>query len=124
GEGRNGENVFDGSLYFWDHIEELNHILKDYVGGYAVRNLLAGVPAVSVDLRINPNNAESGKAPGRYIPVGQGFLINSTEPAQSVTISGGEIHFKNSQRVFKADGDNGSLFLRPEIGKESKEKSA
>src|SRR5690606_16557653 len=42
-------NPFDGSIYFWDHYGGSSHILKEYVGGYAVLNLTSpeGVPAVS-----------------------------------------------------------------------------
>lgn len=104
--------VFDGSLYFWDHFKEVSHILKEYVGGYGVLNLTSevGVPAIAIDERINPTDQISGKKPTRYIAVGQGFMVNSTG------VSGGEISFKNSQRTFKRDGDQGtSLILRPEI---------
>jgi hypothetical protein len=31
----------NGSLYFWEHYSSNNtHILRDYQGGYAVRNLV------------------------------------------------------------------------------------
>lgn len=110
---------FDGSLYFWDHYGGSSHILKEYVGGYAVLNLTApeGVPAVSTDERINNSvNYGSSKLPGQYIPVGQAFLINSTNPdATSTEKFGGKIQFKNSQRVYKREGiDNHSIFLKPE----------
>src|SRR5690606_34614433 len=96
-----------------------SHILKEYVGGYAVLNLTApeGVPAVSTDERINNSvNYGSSKLPGQYIPVGQAFLINSTNPdATSTEKFGGKIQFKNSQRVYKREGiDNHSIFLKPE----------
>ncbi len=124
--GRNNENVFDGALYFWDHFQELNHILKEYVGGYATYNLSGGVPAISNDERINANDAPGEKYPGQYIPVGQAFLINSSDVnAAGFTVTGGNIHFKNSQRIFKREKPvDDSQFLKPEvITKTNKEKS-
>jgi len=112
---RNNLTVFDGALYFWDHFQKLNHILKEYIGGYAVLNLTSpvGVPAISNDDRINNDDPtlSSTKPPKQNIPVGQAFLINSTGA------SGGSIQFKNSQRTFKREAipaDN-SIFLKPEI---------
>lgn len=123
--GRNNENVFDGSLYFWDHFQEVNHILKEYIGGYAVLNLMASVPASSVDDRINNTGEPNDKYPGQYIPVSQGFLINSTTPESSVTITGGLVKFKNSQRVFEKEGASTSLFLKPEtVEKKDKSKNS
>ncbi|MGM1055381.1 MAG: T9SS type A sorting domain-containing protein [Bacteroidota bacterium] len=125
----NTSNVFDGAIYFWDHFVKTNHILKDYEGGYAVLNLIAGVPAVSDDWRIQMTGKESKKAPKRFIPVGQAFLINSadytSESDKYDGIDGGDINFKNSQRVFKRDNDEGeAIFLKPEIVvKEGKNKN-
>jgi len=112
---RNNLALFDGALYFWDHFQKLNHILKEYIGGYAVLNLTSpvGVPAISNDDRIN--NADptlsSTKPPKQNIPVGQAFLINSSGG------SGGSIQFKNSQRTFKREAilSDNSIFLKPEI---------
>ncbi|SNR41288.1 Por secretion system C-terminal sorting domain-containing protein [Lutibacter agarilyticus] len=95
-----------GTIYLWDHFgEEGSHVLKEYVGGYATRNILAGAPAVSNDYRINNNNGSGTKTPGRYIAVGQGFFVNT-----SGGFPGGDIIFKNSQRVFKTEAelDSGS----------------
>ncbi len=113
--------VFDGSLYFWDHFAIENHILKEYIGGYGVLNLTSpiGVPAVSIDERINPTEDISTRKPTQFIPVGQGFMINSTG------VNGGEVRFRNSQRIFEADGNqDSSLFLKPEKNEKlSKNKS-
>jgi hypothetical protein len=121
--------VFDGSLYFWDHFVVVDHILKEYIGGYAVRNLTDAVPAASIDDRINNTGDENtNKYPGRYIPVGQGFLINSTNPnSNSTVLYGGNIKFKNSYRVFeKEEGglDSNSLFLKPEVATKKESKSS
>jgi hypothetical protein len=116
--------VFNGALYFWDHFgEENSHYLGDYVGGYATRNLIGGAAAISSDSRIN-NTSDDGspatgtKVPGQYIPVNQGFFVTTaldgfvdgnTNPL--VTIDGGDIVFKNSQRVFVRENATTSLFL-------------
>ena len=118
-------NVFDGALYFWDHFEKLNHILIEYVGGYATYNFIGGVPAISDDYRINANDAQGSKYPGPYIPVAQAFLINSSDVnAAGVIISGGDVHFKNSQRSFQREQVDDSQFLKPEVNtKTNKEKT-
>ncbi|QCY70338.1 T9SS type A sorting domain-containing protein [Antarcticibacterium flavum] len=127
--GKNDKNVFNGAVYFWDHFAGKSHILLEYIGGYATRNLLDGVPAISNDQRVNANDQKSNKIPGRYIPVAQGFFINTTldeEIAGNITIHGGDVKFKNSQRAFvrESTGNTGNaLFLRPEQNSKSSEKT-
>jgi len=115
--GTNPTNVFDGALYYWDHFTEVDHYLKDYIGGYATYNLSGGVPAISNDYRINGNDSRGSKYPGRYIPVAQAFLINSSDVnAGGISVIGGAIHFKNSQRIFKREKPtDDSQFLKPEV---------
>ncbi|MCJ7758467.1 MAG: T9SS type A sorting domain-containing protein, partial [Gillisia sp.] len=112
------KNVFNGALYFWDHFAGKSHILLEYVGGYATRNLTGGVPAASTDERINANDAKGTKVPGQFIPVAQGFFINSVlDPNLSgnFTVDGGDVIFQNSQRAFvKETNPANSQFLRPE----------
>ncbi|MFK5959675.1 MAG: choice-of-anchor D domain-containing protein [Lutibacter sp.] len=118
--GRNIANVFNGALYFWHHFgEENSHNLKDYVGGYATYTLMGGTQAISNDSRINDDLSTGGKVPERYIPVGQGFFVNAYLPSSlsgtTATIDGGNIVFKNSQRIFKVEGSNagnGSVFFK------------
>ena len=119
--GTNTKNVFNGAVYFWDHFAGGDtHILLEYIGGYATRNLLDGVPAIANDYRVNANGSEGIKIPGQFIPVAQGFFINSVYDAEitgSVSVDGGDVLFKNSQRAFmrESSGDTGnSIFLRPE----------
>jgi len=119
-------NIFNGALYFWDHFAGKTHILADYIGGYATYNLSGGVPAVATDERINNTGQSSrdyfgdeAKIPQRYIPVAQGFFINTVlDPILSptITVVGGNVLFKNSQRAFiKETNPGNSQFLRPEI---------
>ncbi|MDT8418776.1 MAG: T9SS type A sorting domain-containing protein, partial [Lutibacter sp.] len=113
-------NIFNGALYFWDHFTNTdNHLLAQYTGGYATYNLIGQVEAIAdLSLGIN-NNAHGLKVPERYIPVGQAFFIEgSIDPdlAETVSVNGGPLVFKNSQRVFKREGvtttNSGSVFMK------------
>lgn len=115
--GRNTKNLLNGAVYFWDHFGGNTHILQEYVGGYAVRNLIDGVPAISTDSRIDANGEKSNKRPGAYIPVAQGFFVNTTPDPQMGEVNSsdtGEIIFKNSQRSFKTEraGEGTSFFMQ------------
>jgi uncharacterized repeat protein (TIGR01451 family) len=115
-------NVFNGTLYFWDHFGlSNNHLLAEYEGGYATYTLMGGVVAKS-NIPLIANTLQFGsKTPERYIPVGQGFFVQATlDPAiqgsSTAAIDGGYLYFKNSQRVFKKEAitsaNNGSLFMK------------
>ncbi|MBT8260769.1 MAG: T9SS type A sorting domain-containing protein, partial [Bacteroidia bacterium] len=126
-DGGNNETgtIFNGALYFWDHFgEENSHNLSDYVGGYATRNLTGGVAAISDDNLINNTSNNGGpaigtKVPGPYIPVNQGFLVstaldgfNNDQGVPISNVDGGNIVFKNSQRVFARESTENSVFMR------------
>lgn len=91
----------DGTLYFWEHYATNNtHILRDYQGGYAVRNLTGGIAPASAGIDfISQLGTPSRGIPNRFIPVGQGFFVNGKIG------SGGPIVFKNSQRGFHKEDD-------------------
>ena len=116
----NTSNVFNGALYFWHHFgEENSHNLAEYVGGYATYTLIGGTEAISNDILINNDMSLGCKEPERYIPVGQGFFVNAYLPSSIVgtttTVDGGDIIFKNSQRIFQTEisnGGNGSVFFK------------
>jgi hypothetical protein len=94
----------DGTLYFWEHyISNFTHILEDYEGGYATYNLSGGNPAVSPPLV--SGNGTPTKLPGQYVPVSQGFFVTASH-------LGGQIQFKNSQRVFARETAANSQFIR------------
>jgi hypothetical protein len=109
-------NIFNGAIYFWDHFGISNtHILGDYIGGYATRNLIAGAPAIANDERINDTGGTGSQVPGKYIPVNQGFFVLTSLNAglTGITnIDGGDIVFNNSQRVFMPETPSNSVFLR------------
>jgi hypothetical protein len=93
----------DGTLYFWEHYSTNNtHVLKEYQGGYAVKNLVGGIAPVSAGVDfINQSATSTRGIPNRYIPVGQGFFVNGSG-------AGGTIIFKNSQRAFFKENDEGN----------------
>ena len=112
-------NVFNGALYFWDHFGQKNsHNLREYVGGYATYTKMGGAKAYSNDERINSNGTYGNKKPGRYIPVNQGFFVIAVMDTLSnsikdrIVIDGGNIVFKNSQRVFMPETLGNSIFMK------------
>jgi hypothetical protein len=103
-----------GTLYFWEHYTTNNtHILRDYQGGYATRNLTGGVAPVSTSLI--SGQGSSTRIPGKFIPIGQGYFINGNS-------SGGTITFNNGQRAFhkEDDIDSNPLFRTANSDKTSK----
>ncbi|MFC4721072.1 LamG-like jellyroll fold domain-containing protein [Geojedonia litorea] len=121
--GPSGTNSIAGALYFWEHYPSNNtHILRDYLGGYAVYNLSGGLPAVTppptTDGIIIIGGAGT-KTPGRYVPVAQGFFVTATTTPYG-TGTGGLVTFNNGQRVFQRETNNnassGSTFIRSNGG--------
>ena len=87
----------DGTLYFWQHYStNSTHVLNNYQGGYAERNLTGGLPPVTPILISSLGS--STKSPGQFIPVGQGFFVNGGA-------TGGAVTFKNSQRGFHKEDE-------------------
>ena len=127
GDGRAASNIINGALYFWDHFGGQTHVLNQYVGGYATYTLMGGVVAMSND-PLTANNGSNGvKTPKKYIPVGQGFFVGTTNvtpstsnnPNLSTPVTGGTINFKNSQRAFKTESPSESIFLRNQEGQQN-----
>ncbi|MHA6279717.1 Ig-like domain-containing protein [Salinimicrobium sp. CAU 1759] len=97
----------NGALYFWDHFAEKSHYLQDYVGGYATRSRSIGVPAAASDHRINATGQiHTEEVPGPYVPVGQGFFINSSPTSENGGTSGIPV-FNNTQRHFYTEANKG-----------------
>ncbi len=82
----------NGTLYFWEHFNSnTSHNLLSYQGGYAQRTKVGGTAAIQYP---GVTGTDVGTiAPGRYIPVGQGFFVIGTA-------TGGTITFNNNQRKF------------------------
>lgn len=95
-----------GTLYFWEQFTtNATHILAQYQGGYATRNIVGGTPPASPSGV--SGSGSSTRVPGRYIPVGQGFFVNGSA-------TGGTINFTNAQRAFVKENDaiNSNVLFR------------
>jgi len=107
-----------GIAYFWQQDKNVNsHFLSAYRGGYASYSpidmesdgiyVAAAFRSYNSDGTIN-NNPPTGTSPvvaRKYLPIGQGFLINGN--------SNGFVTFKNSHRVFYKEGSGLSQFEKP-----------
>jgi hypothetical protein len=107
-----------GIAYFWQQDKSVNsHNLSAYRGGYAAYAPIslgsngiytaATFKSYNSDGTVN-NNPPTGTSPvlaRKYLPIGQGFLINGT--------SNGVVTFRNSHRIFYAEGNSLSQFEKP-----------
>ncbi len=100
--------VITGTLYFWEQNPNVNsHNLKAYDGGYASYTINAAGTVETYTAAtfstydgngvINGagSGSPSGKRPRRYIPIGQGFMVEGTAM--------GTVKAKNSHRVYKKE---------------------
>ncbi|GAB1308224.1 hypothetical protein KH5_09070 [Urechidicola sp. KH5] len=96
------------TLYFWEHWGGGNHILDEYEGGYSTYTKAGSVPTPSLAAS-HPDVSQIGigsKLPGQYISVAQGFYVQGSA-------AGGDVIFKNSQRVYQTEeGNPNSIFTR------------
>lgn len=101
----NNASSTTGAVYFWEHYSTNNtHVLANYQGGYAARNLVGGTPPVSPPGISGMGS--SSRIPGRYIPVGQGFFVYGSA-------TGGNINFSNTQRAFvKENNVNSNIMFK------------
>ena len=108
-----------GTLYFWEHTGEdvTNHYSGGYQGGYSIRNASTGVAATVAVTGTSGLGNGVYHAPGQYIPVAQGFFIESSA-------TGGTITFNNSQRFFQVEDGNNSIFLKNTTGKSTNLKTS
>ncbi|ALJ05820.1 hypothetical protein APS56_12080 [Pseudalgibacter alginicilyticus] len=112
------EGVIGGSLQLWQQWAGNSHNLGEYQGGYAQVTKTGSVRAfqfVGID-GANNGSQDGTLTPSRYLPVGQGFIVE--------IVANGTVEFNNGQRVFikesDADGgyDNGSTFFKTNNVKE------
>lgn len=99
--------VITGTLEFWEQDASVNsHYLKDYNGGYATYTISsdgsvetfvsAAFNTYNGDGTINVSNTGTGsKTARRYIPIGQGFMVQGTAT--------GTVKAKNSHRAYKKE---------------------
>ena len=106
----------DGTLYFWQHAPENNtHVLANYLGSYGVLNYVGGISGVTPALISGAGTA--GKIPNQCIPVGQGFFVYGSP-------TGGQVQFKNSQRVFVKEDNTTPSGSNPMFKTKSNAKTA
>ena len=93
------------ALYFWIDGGSTSHYTSNYLGGYAIRNLVSGVvPSVPAPLISGIGNAHLVTPPTQYMDVAQGFFIEAT--------ANGNITFDNSQRVIRTASSGSVNFYR------------
>lgn len=81
------------ALHFWVDGGSTSHVLSDYLGGYAIRNLTGGTPpSVASSLISGVGTSGAITAPSQYVPIGKGFFVEA--------IGSGNVQFNNSQRFF------------------------
>ena len=116
-------NAIEATLYYWEQDGSVaSHVLQDYVGGYyeftinAAGTVITDVPAVfmTYDEQDNqfplPIPTNGIKTAGRYIPIGQGFMV------EGITGSTGTVRAKNSHRVFEKEGTDSYFFRTSNSG--------
>ncbi|WP_225585469.1 secretion protein [Flavobacterium sp. MDT1-60] len=114
-----------GIAYFWQQDKNVNsHYLSAYRGGYAAYSPIdlgsngiytaATFRSYNSDGTVN-NNPPAGTSPviaRKYLPIGQGFVINGT--------SNGTVTFRNSHRIFYREDNTLSQFEKPSKNLSSK----
>ena len=110
------EGVIVGTLQVWQQWRGTSHNLDEYDGGYAQINKTGAVRAVQFvgllgETKRGFEDANvTTKVPTKYLPVGQGFIVE--------VLTNGNVEFNNSQRLFIKESDangsfnNGSVFLK------------
>ncbi len=106
----------DGNLYFWEHYSTNNtHVLRDYQGGYAVRNLTGGVAPTSAGIDyISGLGTSSRGIPNQFIPVGQGFFVTGKSNGNSTIV------FNNGQRSFHKENETSVSNVMYKVAENSK----
>lgn len=110
-------SLINGTLYFWEHDLSANsHFLEDYVGGYATYTInAAGSAETFVPARFDTYNGDgtlnsmgsastTSKSIKRFIPTGQGFMVEGT--------GNGTIYTRNSHREYYKESNPSSVFFR------------
>ena len=108
------------TLSFWeqDPLNSTSHVLVNYRGGYATYtiNATGAVVETFTPATFDTYNADgtlsttgsasaTGKAVFRYVPIGQGFMVEGDA-------SGGNLRFTNSMRTFQKEAALSSAFFR------------
>ena len=109
-------DVINGTVYFWVEGGSTSHNYIDYFGGYATRNLIGGVAPSGVIATLGGlGTSEFVSPPEQYMAVSQGFMVEAAD--------GGNVSFKNSQRIFKTESSGSSINYKDNNPKSDTEKS-
>ncbi|MDO5981322.1 T9SS type A sorting domain-containing protein [Flavivirga spongiicola] len=108
--------VITGTLQYWEQDPSVNsHHLNNYEGGYATYTInAAGTVETSISAVFNTYNNDGSinvagtgtgsKTPRRYIPIGQGFMVEGTAL--------GVVRAKNSHRIYIKETHVDSEFFK------------
>lgn len=107
--------VIDGDLSFWEQDKSVNsHQINEYNGGYAKYTIDAALVETFTPATFSTYNLDgsirgtggTGTAvgPERYIPIGQGFMVEG--------IAGGVVKAKNAHRVYYKESGVESHFFK------------
>lgn len=107
-----------GELYYWEQAAGASsHNLAEYIGGYATYTISMDgtssfTPATFTTFLGNGTatnfpgtSSPTGKTAKRYIPIGQGFLVEGT-------VANGTVKVKNAHRKFYKESGSDSEFFR------------
>ncbi|KJD31001.1 hypothetical protein PW52_16905, partial [Tamlana sedimentorum] len=112
------EGVIDGTVSVWQQWAGNTHYLSEYEGGYAQISKLGSIRAYQFEgITGSTNGSQDGTiVPTRYMPVGQGFMVE--------VVANGVLEFNNGQRVFIKESDaDGSEYAGSVFSKASSIKS-
>jgi hypothetical protein len=108
-----------GALYYWEQ-QPTDHFTENYIGGYASYTISSGgtpsfVPAQFFaydssgnEIPLPPPGSTGSKVAGRYIPIGQGFMVEGSPS----TLANSLVYLKNSHRIFHKESSGDSSFFR------------
>lgn len=111
------ESTNIAALYFWEHKNELvstgieGHIQNGYIGGYSTRNAVMGTAATAPVIGTAGLGGATYTAPGRYIPVGQGFFVETASGLPAT------VNFTNNQRFYETEAGDSFFFKTKGIAK-------
>ena len=118
-------NEIDGTLFYWEQSGTVeSHVLQDYIGGYATYTIDNSGTLETFNFALfftydeqdnstpvftpppTPVQAEGIKVAGRYIPIGQGFMV------EGINGPNGEVTHNNTMREFVKEDGTTSIFFR------------
>ncbi|ARV14510.1 T9SS type A sorting domain-containing protein [Polaribacter sp. SA4-12] len=88
--------AINGTIYFYEAGNEIDHSRGTYLGGYATRFMSAGNSATSIDAALIGLN----KVPGQYVGVGQGFFVEASATGGAITFNNNTQRDFNTPNVF------------------------